>query len=91
MSWLNKLFGSTPVQRKIEAPARSEEYNGYIIEATPYRAGSDYQLSGLIRKGEQVHKFVRADRFSDKDTAAEIAISKGKLIIDQLGEAMFRP
>jgi hypothetical protein len=35
------------------------------------------------------HRFVRADRFSDEDAAADHAIMKGQQIVDQLGERVF--
>ena len=57
-------------------------------------AGREYQLAGRIEKeigGEMKrHDFVRADRFSSKDEAASMAISKGRQIIDEQGERMFQ-
>jgi hypothetical protein len=74
-------------------PVKSLEYKGYVIEATPYKDGGQFQLAGVITKtiaGEpKSHRFVRADKFSDKDEAADIAISKGQLIVDQMGDRMF--
>jgi hypothetical protein len=87
MAFWDKWF-SAPAENK--ATAKSLEYKGFIIEATPYKDGREYQLSGVISKDGKSHKFIRADKFSDKETAADIALSKGQLIVDQLGEGMFK-
>lgn len=88
MSFWGKLFGST---KTAEIPGKSLDYKGYLIEAIPFKEAGQWQLAGQISKSGQVHKFVRADRFSDKGEAADIALAKGQLIVDQLGEAMFKP
>ena len=87
MAFWDKWFSSSPVEEK---PAKSLEYKGFVIEATPYKDGREYQLAGVISKDGKSHKFIRADKFSDKETAADIALSKGQLIVDQLGEGMFK-
>jgi hypothetical protein len=71
-------------------PARSLEYKGYMIDALPYKDGGQWQLAGRISKDGKEHKFVRADKFSSQDEAAEIAVAKGQLIIDQSGDSIFR-
>ncbi len=88
MSFWGKLFGST---KTVETPSKSLEYKGYLIEATPFKEAGQWQLAGQISKAGQMHKFVRADRFSDITEAADIALAKGQLIVDQLGESMFKP
>lgn len=89
MSFWSKLFGggaasSTPTV------AKTLEYNGYSIEAEPFKEGGQWQLAGRIRKDGKEHHFIRADKFSDRDDCADVAIAKGQLIVDQLGERMFR-
>jgi hypothetical protein len=92
MSFLKKLFGGGEKQ---EAPATTKkaEYKGFVIEAQPYKDGGQYQLAGVIRKDVggtmKEHRFVRADRFTTIDDAAEIALSKGRQIIDEQGERLF--
>lgn len=86
MAFWDKWF-SSPVAEA--APVKTLEYKGYLIEATPYRNGGQWQLSGIISKDGKHHQFVRADQFSDKNEAADIALGKGQLIIDQVGEGMF--
>jgi len=51
-------------------------------------------LAGTIEKaiGGEVksYKFVRADRLSTRDEAAARAIDKGKQLVDEQGEGLFR-
>ena len=68
---------------------KSLEYKGYVIDAMPYKDGGQWQLAGRISKDGKEHRFVRADKFTSKEEAADIAISKGQLIVDQSGERMF--
>ncbi len=57
--------------------------------------GSEYQLAGLIEKeidGElKSYKFVRADRFSSKEDVVSFALAKGRQIIDEQGDGIYRP
>lgn len=87
MGWLKKLFGGGGAS----APAvtKSVEYKGFIITAEPYKDGGQFQLAGTITKDGKTHRFVRADKFTDADEAAEFAIVKGQLIIDQQGKQVF--
>ena len=43
----------------------------------------------FISKDGKEHRFIRADKFTNRDDCADIAISKGQLIVDQLGDRMF--
>ena len=58
------------------------------------RAGSEYQLAGTIEKdvgGElKTYKFIRADRMSSKDDLIALALSKGRQIIDEQGDGIYR-
>jgi hypothetical protein len=89
MSFWSKLFGGGGGSVGEAKPARSEEYKGFIIEARPFKDGGQFQLAGTISKDGKVHKFIRADKFTDADEAASFAITKGQLIVDQVGERMF--
>lgn len=89
MSFWKKLFGGHTGESGGAASTRQLEYKGYLIEARPFKDGGQYQLAGRISKDGKEHSFIRADKFSDADSAAEIAISKGQLIVDQMGERMF--
>jgi hypothetical protein len=69
------------------------EYNGYRIRPAPYREAGQYQTAGIIEKdfpdGVKEHRFIRADRYPDKDIAADFAVSKAKQIIDEQGDRIF--
>lgn len=95
MSFLSKLFGgdakaSGPVEDKA---LDQESYKGYLIKAIEMRAGSEYQLAGLIEKefdgALKSYKFVRADRMSSKDDLIAMALGKGRQIIDEQGDKIF--
>lgn len=70
------------------------EYKGYRIRPAPYREGGQFQTAGIIEKdfpdGVKEHRFIRADRYPDKDVAADFAIAKGRQIIDEQGDRMFK-
>jgi hypothetical protein len=68
---------------------KSLEYKGFVIDAMPYKADGQWQLAGTISKDGKQHRFVRADKFSSAEEAADIALSKGQLIVDQSGERIF--
>jgi hypothetical protein len=87
MAFWSKWFG-TSSDTQVSA-GKSLEYNGYLIEARPYKDGGQWQLAGRISKDGKEHQFVRADKFSSKEEAEDIAISKGQLIVDQSGDRMF--
>lgn len=96
MSFFSKLFGGGS---KETAPAgdntlEQESYKGFLIKAVEMRAGSEYQLAGTIEKdigGElKSYSFVRADRMSSKDDLIAMALGKGRQIIDEQGDAIFR-
>lgn len=95
MSFLKSLFGmgGKPAE---EAPAtlKQAEHNGFSIEARPYKEGGQFQTAGVITKTvdgvKKEHKFVRADRFTTIEEAADFALTKGRQIVDEQGERMFR-
>ena|SRR3569623_773914 len=93
MSFWKNLFGGGGGAAEPEAAA-GEEYKGFIIRPTPMAVGSEYQLAGVIEKtinGEaKSYKFVRADRMSSRDEAASFALAKGRQIIDEQGDGVFK-
>mgnify|MGYP001352646520 CR=1 FL=1 len=95
MSFLKSLFGLGSKDEGDRAPAAVSqvEHKGFIIRATPFKEAGQYQTCGVISKDVggvlKEHKFIRADRFPALETAAEIAITKGKQIIDEQGERIF--
>lgn len=97
MSFWKKLFGGGDAVDSAPAGDRTlgeEAYKGFLIKAIEMRVGSEYQLSGTIEKdigGElKSYKFIRADRMGSKDDLIALALSKGRQIIDEQGEQIFR-
>ena len=94
MSFWKKLFSSSAAPEEAPKPAASTEHKGFMIEAVPYKEQGQWQLAGIIWKtvdgARKEHRFVRADRFSDKDEAAELALSKGRQIIDEQGDRVLQ-
>ncbi len=100
MSFLSRLFGSKRASSGPEAKPSEDrttaqvEYSGYVIRAVPFKANGQYQTAGVIEREIdgvlKAHRFVRADRSTTVDEVTELAIAKGKLIIDQQGDGMFQ-
>ena len=90
MSFFKSLFGGGG---KAPKQPKQVEHKGFIIEARPYKEGGQYQLAGLISKeiggARKEYRFVRADRFTTEEEAADFALTKGRQIIDEQGERMF--
>ena len=97
MSFWKKLFGGGGAEDSAQAGDKSlgeESYKGHLIKAIEMRAGSEYQLAGTIEKdisGEvKSYKFIRADRMGSKDDLVALALSKGRQIIDEQGDGIYR-
>jgi hypothetical protein len=94
MSFLKSLFGGGKSGSAAPAgPVRSEDHEGYRIEAAPIREGDQFLIAGTISKeigGERrEHRFIRADRAPSLEAATEMTLRKAKQIIEQSGERMF--
>lgn len=90
MSFLKKLFGlGGGSDAAPAASGPSQEYKGFTITSTPFRAGGQWQLCGVIARTVdgvvEEQRFIRADKFTGIDEAHAIAFQKGQLIIDQQG------
>ncbi|KQT69603.1 MULTISPECIES: HlyU family transcriptional regulator [unclassified Aureimonas] len=98
MSFLKKLFGggekAAATPSGPSAPVAEETYRDLLIEATPIKEGGQYRLAGTVSKGSgearREHRFVRADVFQTADEAAHSALRKGRQLIDEQGDALFR-
>jgi hypothetical protein len=93
LSFLKSLFGLGGKQGgETAATAKQAEHKGFIIEARPYREGGRYQTAGVISKDvggvRKEHKFIRADSFTTLDEAADFTLSKGRQIVDELGDRL---
>ena len=99
MSFLKSLFGLGGGKSGGGSPAsaktfKSAEHKGFQIDAQPYAAdGGQFQVAGVISReidgARRQVRFVRADRFSTIEDAADIALAKARLMIDQQGDQVF--
>ena len=96
MSFLKRLFGggSSDKPEPREAAATAEiEYKGFTIKAMPFKEQGQYQTAGTIERivdgALKQHKFVRADRSPSVDEVTDLALSKGRLMVDQQGDGVF--
>lgn len=95
MSFLKRLFGGGEKAAGGEPAVLGEEsYKGYVIKAIHMAAGAEMQLAGRIEKdfgGEtRSYSFVRADRISNREDLVALAFAKGRQIIDEQGDAIFK-
>ncbi|MBA8839346.1 MULTISPECIES: HlyU family transcriptional regulator [unclassified Ochrobactrum] len=97
MSFLKRLFGGGGEAAETSAEPKEAgrtEHKDFLIVATPYSEGGQYQVCGVISKtinGElKEYRFVRADRCPGIEDAASIALNKGRQIVDEQGEHIFR-
>lgn len=95
MSFFKKLFGGSASAAPAGDKVLGEEgYKGFVIKAIEMKAGSELQLAGLIEKdvgGEvKTYRYIRADRMSSLDDLIPLALSKGRQIVDEQGESIFR-
>ena len=97
MSFLKRLFGGGGSDEKAPAapaaPAKQVEHKGYVISATPYKEGGQFQTCGVVSKEIdgviKEHKFIRADRFAGLDDAVEVSLKKGMQLVDEQGDKLF--
>lgn len=94
MSFLKRLFGGGSGDAPASAaPAKQVEHNGFVISATPYKEGGQYQTCGVVSKEVggvmREHKFIRADRFAGLEDAVDISIKKGIQLVEEQGERLF--
>ena len=94
MSFLKRLFGvGAPQSAGDSQVGEAIEYQGYTIRATPFAAEGQFQTCGTISREfggeERQHRFIRADRFASAQDAADMALRKGRQIVDEQGDLMF--
>lgn len=95
MSFWKRLFGAgAGAEEAAPAPGKEIEHNGFTIRATPFKQDGQYQCCGVVSKEidgvVKEHKFIRADRFTGLDDAVDISLRKGRQMVDEQGERMFR-
>lgn len=96
MSFWKNLFGGGAAK---DEPAgdkvmEQESYKGFVIKAIEMKVGGELQLAGLIEKdvgGEpKSYRYIRAERMASRDDLIPLALAKGRQIIDEQGEQVFR-
>ncbi len=100
MSFLSRLFGSkgpgaaagAADQREAATTGRTE-HKGFVVRAVPFKNNGQYQTAGIIEKEIdgvlRSQRFVRADRSTAIEEVTELALLKGKLMIDEQGDGLF--
>lgn len=90
MSLLSRLFGGASPPPEPE----SQTYEGFRITPAPVKESGGYRIAARIEKEIDgvtcVHEMIRADTYSDPDTASDAAVSKARQVIDFEGERLFR-
>ena len=97
MSFLKKLFGgaSATTREPAEVAVTGElEHKGFTIKAVPFKENGQFQTAGLIEKDVggtlKTHRFVRADRSPSIEEVTSLALQKGQLMVDQMGDSLFQ-
>lgn len=93
MSFFRKLFGGGGESRAEAEASEPLEYKGYVLRATPFKDGGQFQCCGVITRevdgAMREHRFIRADKFSTLDDAFDITLRKGRQIVDEQGDRIF--
>ena len=97
MSLWSRLFGRGEASDAVTEPkpVAEADHGGFTILATPFKAeNGQFQTAGTVRKEidgtVREHRFVRADRFGSLQEAADFALVKGRQIVNEQGERLFR-
>lgn len=89
MGLFSRLFGS-----KTPPSIEPIEYKSFLIYPNSEPDGSQFRIAGKLTKeinGElKEHRFIRSDVISTKSNADELMLSKAKVLIDQLGDELFK-
>lgn len=88
-SSLKSLFSTGEKQPETPKEQPSETYGDYVITPASVHEEHGFRINGTIRKGEQVHTFIRADTLPSADECAKEMIRKAKQMIDQQGDRIF--
>jgi len=90
-----KLFGGGSGSGTAAAaePGEAVEHDGYTIVPAPLAEGGQYRTAGTIRREvdgvTQQASFIRADSSTDRQSAMDHSVAKGKQIIAEQGAGLF--
>ena len=88
------LTGSRDAEGGADGSAQSVDHKGYTIRPAARREGSQWLTVGVISKqfddGLKEQQFIRADMYVTKEDADACAITKGRQIIDEQGDDLFK-
>jgi len=93
MGLFSRLFGGGGTGSGAKE-GEAVEYKGFHIHPAARPQNGQWLTAGVIRKvidGEtKEHSFLRADTHGSPEAANDFAVVKGRQIIDEQGERMFR-
>ena len=95
MGFFTKIATMFSAGRESKPAYPSEQYKGLTITPDPLADHGQFRVAALIEKAgdedqeSKQHKFIRSDTVASADKAAELALSKCKVFIDQMGDKIF--
>jgi hypothetical protein len=93
MSLFSKLFGGAKSNAQT-TKAKPEIYEGFSIYAEPASESGGYRICARIEKeidgALKSHRMIRADTLGSIEAAKQASIDKARMMIDQMGDAVFR-
>ncbi len=94
MGLFSKLFGGGGDGNTAPAEGEAVEYKGFHIHPAAQPRNGQWLTAGVIRKeidgAMKEHSFLRADTHGSPEAANDFAVIKGRQIIDEQGERIFR-
>ena len=92
---LGKFFDWLGGGKREEEPGQEVLYKDYSIRPTARRDGGHWLTAGVITKTFEAgvskeHHFISAETHDAKSAAAEVPTIKGKKIVDEFGDRMFK-
>ncbi len=92
MGLFSKLKGGAS---KPQSEAETISYNGYNITPAPAKVAGGFRVGAKITKEKDgqvlTHDMVRSDVIQSKEEALRISELKAKMVVDQLGDDIFKP
>lgn len=91
---LRRMLGGDKNAPASQADTEAREtYKGYELQAIPVQDAGRWRVAGAVVKTvdgvEKRHDFVRADTFPDRKDAVAVSLTKGRLLVDQVGDKLF--